>query len=185
MIYVISYKPFRYLRKTWHFRIVRQCNHSHRTTMSQPNYGPSGESSLDIFWEKTWMAGTYLAGVALGMCMFTSSQSQRFSRHIFRCVSGVQFVVYWISAQALWKRKDQTSFCRFLLGFITILTALNCTFVGVNAFGLQQAYIDMREFPGGPWAYLQATSSGWVDIVSEVTFYIGNAMCDGLLVSLR
>ncbi|KAK7689592.1 hypothetical protein QCA50_007384 [Cerrena zonata] len=123
------------------------------------NYGPSNESSTDIFWEKTWMAATYLTGVGFGL----------------------QLIVYCISFQALWNRKMQTPFIFFLLGFITVLAALNCAFTGVNAFGLQQAYIDMRNYPGGPWVYLQDSSSGWINIVSEVTFYMSNIMCDAML----
>ena len=97
-------------------------------------------------------------------------------------ISGIQFVVYFIALQALVNRKSRTPFIYFLMGFITMLCALNCIFTAVNAFGLQQVYIDRRNFPGGSWAYVQISGTDWFNIVSEVVYFMSNIMCDALLV---
>ncbi|KAK7691637.1 hypothetical protein QCA50_005036 [Cerrena zonata] len=123
------------------------------------NWGPIDETSTDIFWEKTWMAAGYLTGVGFG----------------------IQFIVYFIALQALLNRKQKSAFIYFLMGFITLLCVLNCIFTAVNAFGLQQVYIDRRNYPGGPWAYVQTSGTAWFNIVSEVAYFMSNIMCDALL----
>lgn len=67
--------------------------------------------------------------------------------------------------------------------FITILCALNCIFTAVNAFGLQQVYISSRNYPGGPWAYIQVSGALWFNVTSEAVYFMSNIMCDALLVS--
>ncbi|CAL1707888.1 unnamed protein product [Somion occarium] len=127
-------------------------------TQASGYFGPVDETASDIFWEKTWMAAGYLAGVGFGM----------------------QFVLYCICAEALWKQRTKP-FSLFFLGFVTVLCALNCVYTGVNAYGLQDIYIDNRNYPGGPWAYLKAASTEAFNISSSVAYFTSNIMADALL----
>ncbi|KAK7691657.1 hypothetical protein QCA50_005056 [Cerrena zonata] len=123
-------------------------------------YGPVDESNLDIFWEKMWLISGYLTGVGFG----------------------IQLVVYCICADALLRRKQKTAFTHFLLGYTTLLCVLNCIFTGSNASGIQQTFIDNRNYPGGPWGYVTVgIVTAPFNFTSEVSYFLGNIMADALL----
>ena len=51
-------------------------------------------------------------------------------------------------------------------------------------FGLQLVYIDNRNFPGGPFAYLTGPfTTHPANVLSLLSYILSNVMADGLLVS--
>ncbi|THH23221.1 hypothetical protein EUX98_g7948 [Antrodiella citrinella] len=127
--------------------------------MSEPNYGPIGETSDQILLEKTFMASGYLTGLGYG----------------------VQLVLYLACARVLWQREPRSRFSLFLLGYITILCAMNTIWTATSAFGLQSTYIDNRNYPGGPFAYLQIEFSAPFNVLSLASYITGNVLADALL----
>jgi len=127
---------------------------------SSTYYGPVGETSSEIFLEKTFMASGYLT--ALGY--------------------GVQLVLYGACVQILWNRKPRTNFTYFLLGYITVLCAMNTIWTGTSAYGLQITYIDFRNYPvRGPIDFLQVEFSMPSNVISLASYIIGNVLADILL----
>ncbi|TCD67459.1 hypothetical protein EIP91_012376 [Steccherinum ochraceum] len=126
---------------------------------STPYYGPVGETSSDILLEKTFMASGYLTGVGFG----------------------VQFVMYLLCTRALWLRKPKTPSTWFLLGYIFVLNAINTIWTGTSAYGLQLTFIDNRNYPGGPLAFLGIEFSIWQNILSLASLISGNVLADILL----
>jgi len=94
---------------------------------------------------------------------------------------GVQFVLYLACARILWRRKPRSRFTVFLLAYITVLCAMNTIWTATSAFGLQSTYIDNRNFPGGPFAYLQVEFSQPFNVVSLASYITGNILADALL----
>ena len=92
-------------------------------------------------------------------------------------------MVYCICANALLCRPEKTRFTHLLLGYTTILCILNCIYTGANASGLQQTFIDNRNYPGGPAAFEENMFSIPVDDLGNVAFNIANWLADALLVS--
>ncbi|TCD61350.1 hypothetical protein EIP91_008560 [Steccherinum ochraceum] len=125
----------------------------------KPYYGPIGETSEQILLEKTFMASGYLTGFGYG----------------------VQFVLYLACVRILWQRRPRTRFTYFLLAYITILCAMNTIWTATSAFGLQLTYIDNRNYPGGPFAYLQIEFSTTSNVLSLASYIVGNILADALL----
>lgn len=66
-----------------------------------------------------------------------------------------------------------------------MLCILNCIFTGSNASGIQQTFIDNRNYPGGPWGYVTVgIVTAPFNFTSEVSYFLGNIMADALLVRL-
>lgn len=66
---------------------------------------------------------------------------------------------------------------------MTLLFCVETIFVAVQARGVQENYIDNRNFPGGPWAYFLATQYLPVNIMFYATLFISTALADILVVS--
>ncbi|KAH8101231.1 hypothetical protein BXZ70DRAFT_117757 [Cristinia sonorae] len=124
-----------------------------------PYYGPVGETSKEILLEKTFIASGYLTGFGYG----------------------VQFVLYLACVRILWQRKPHSRFTYFLLAYITFLCLMNTIWTATSAYGLQLTYIDNRNFPGGPFAYLQVEFSAPSNVLSLASYIAGNIMADALL----
>ena len=69
-----------------------------------------------------------------------------------------------------------------LLTFITLLFALATINVACNTRFTQLQFIDNRNFPGGPNAWLFAFYSIGVNTAGNASYVIANAFTDGLLV---
>ena len=94
-------------------------------------------------------------------------------------------MVYCICANALLCRPEKTRFTHLLLGYTTILCILNCIYTGANASGLQQTFIDNRNYPGGPWGYVTTgILTAPFNLSSECSYFLANLMADALLVHL-
>jgi len=130
--------------------------------MSGAYYGPSktDETPTDIMLEKTFLASGYLTGFGFG----------------------VQFVLYIACMDVLWQRKLRTRFTLFLMAYISSLCALNLIWTATSMFGLQLCYIDNRNYPGGPFAYLVGPfTTHPANVLSLASYVVSNVMADALL----
>jgi len=122
-------------------------------------YGPVGETAEQIFYERTFMNSGYLTGVGFGM----------------------QFILYLACIYKLWGGKNRTSYTYFLIGYLSLLNAMNTIWTGTSAYGLQITFIDNRNYPGGPWAFLGIEFSWASNVLSSASLIIGNILADLLL----
>ena len=85
--------------------------------------------------------------------------------------------------RGLWRRQPRTGFIKFLMFHTTMLCAMNAIWTGTSAYGVQITYVDNRNYPGGPFAFLMVESPLATNVLSNVGYTIGNVMADALLVS--
>ncbi|KAH7918948.1 hypothetical protein BV22DRAFT_887473 [Leucogyrophana mollusca] len=128
-----------------------------------PSWSPD-ETHVQILTEKAWFQGAILTGVAYGavvvlaaMCLHSLCRRRR-ARDMTRGRS--MFFLVYVSTI-------------FILGSITF---------GTNAEFAQLAFVDNRNFPGGPSAYQQEMFSLPVNIVSDVALVLANWCADLLLI---
>ena len=86
--------------------------------------------------------------------------------------------------RGLWRRQPPTGFIKFLMFHTTMLCAMNAIWTGTSAYGVQITYVDNRNYPGGPFAFLMVESPLATNVLSNVGYTIGNVMADALLVSI-
>ncbi|KAF9815214.1 hypothetical protein IEO21_04731 [Rhodonia placenta] len=120
------------------------------------------EDAESIYSEKTWLQGSLLSNIAYG-------------------VELTLFVMcFWILA---WQT-NRSNFKQqlFLLLFISIIFILGTIFMGAQAKVTQQAFIEYRNFPGGPGAYEFVILSNPVYEITSVCFVVANWLMDAFLV---
>lgn len=124
---------------------------------------PLNETSVQIFTEKAFLQGTVLTAVAYG----------------------AQLPLFMMTFWLLWKKKSGTPAMQkyALLVFISVLFILGTLFMASDAQFTQLAFIDDRNFPGGPGAYSEVEFTIPIDELGNVCAMISTWLCDGLLVS--
>ncbi|KAF7431157.1 hypothetical protein PC9H_006877 [Pleurotus ostreatus] len=131
--------------------------------MSDPSnstyFRPVGETNDEIFLEKTFLASGYLTGLGFG----------------------VQLTLYGACVRILLQRKKRAPFIYFLIGYITVLCAMNTIWTGTSAYGLQLTFIENRNYPGGPLGFLLVEFSLPVNVLALASYIIGNILADTLL----
>ncbi|KAJ7670412.1 hypothetical protein B0H14DRAFT_1027016 [Mycena olivaceomarginata] len=125
------------------------------------SYSPD-ESSADLFNEKMWLHGAVLCTVAYGVVLTL------FSMCFYLLVKGM--------TRSSYKRS------LFFLVYISVEFILATLFEGSLAKYVQLAFIEDRNFPGGPGAYEAAMFSIPVDEIGNVAFVLTNWLSDGLVV---
>ncbi|TFY68025.1 hypothetical protein EVJ58_g1262 [Rhodofomes roseus] len=70
----------------------------------------------------------------------------------------------------------------FLLTFITIVFGLGTVYMVTNSLTAQQAFIEYRNYPGGPSAYLSAMFANTVGLTNSVSWVVSNWLLDMFLV---
>lgn len=131
--------------------------------MTNP-YAPD-EPPSQIFSEKSWLQGALLSNIFYG----------------------VELTLFMICFTILARQVTRVDYKRqlVLLVFITVIFALGTIFMGTNVEFTQLAFIDNRNYPGGPGAYEQAMFWIPVDELGNVAFVLGNWLMDLLLESDR
>lgn len=124
------------------------------------------EPAAVIFAEKAWLQGALLAAVAYGaeITLFSMCLYLLIRRHLY----GTNH-----------KRTNM-----ILLIYITIMFILSTLFYASNAQFTQLAFIDNRNFPGGPNTYEQIMFSIPIDELGNVCAIMTTWLADALLVSL-
>jgi hypothetical protein len=70
-----------------------------------------------------------------------------------------------------------------MLAYITVIFVIETIFIGVQARMVQLAYIDNRNYPGGPWQYFLASQALPINVVYGATLFLDTFLCDALVVS--
>ncbi|KAF8871632.1 hypothetical protein BD779DRAFT_1453658 [Infundibulicybe gibba] len=112
-----------------------------------PYFKPLGPASTVIF-EQYYLAADFISGIGYG----------------------AQGVLYVICAHYLWGQRKARRINKFMLAYITLLLLVVTVEQVVQAYRTQLAFIDHKDFPGGPWAYYQASFNGGTSMtVSMIT----------------
>lgn len=124
-------------------------------------YAP-GETAATIYAEETWLQGNLLSNIAYG----------------------AELVLFVMCAHVLTQQISRFHRTRemVLLAFVSVIFTLGTLFMGAQAKFTQQAFIENRNFPGGPAAYEEVMYSDPVDEIANVCFIVGNWLMDGFLV---
>ncbi|GJJ11029.1 hypothetical protein Clacol_005260 [Clathrus columnatus] len=129
-------------------------------TFRVSQWAPANETESNLFGERLLLNGPIIGAVAYGV---------HATLYIY-CLS-----LFW----SLRKREPRKS---WIFGaYITINFILGSIGNGVNTVETQYAFIDDRDFPGGPLAYSFATSSITVNVVGFVAYVVNAWFQDGLL----
>ncbi|KAH9840970.1 uncharacterized protein C8Q71DRAFT_721400 [Rhodofomes roseus] len=120
------------------------------------------ETDYQIYAEKIWLQANILQNIPYG----------------------VELALFVTCFVALVQNMDHSNFRRhvFLMTFITIIFGLGTVYMITNSLFTQQAFIEYRNFPGGPGAYLNAMFANTVGLTNSVSWVVSNWLLDGFLV---
>lgn len=128
---------------------------------SSNSWAPNEDATV-IYAEATWLQGELLSNIAYGieLTLFT--------------------MCFWILA----RETNRGNYKRqlFMLTFISLIFILGTVFMGGQAKFTQDAFIEDRNFPGGPSAFEQTMFSITANEISVSAFVVGNWLMDALLV---
>ncbi|KAJ7035286.1 hypothetical protein C8F04DRAFT_535230 [Mycena alexandri] len=126
--------------------------------MADPPFAPPGESSLDLWIERSNLNGVLISAVAYGILFTITFQTLLLFFQLPR-------------AKIPW-------------GLVTYVCAM-FTFASIgfagNAKFNQMTFIDDRNIPGGPNAFTVEFYSTWVNIMSFAAYVLMSWLADGLL----
>ncbi|KAG2141384.1 uncharacterized protein EDB93DRAFT_631916 [Suillus bovinus] len=122
------------------------------------------ESPAQLYAEKTWLAGSIMTGVGYGVVL----------------------ALFWLCLQSLWRRirvkdADYNRNCFFLV-YVCVMFTLGSLFMGSNSQFTQLAFINDRNFPGGPSAWEVEMFSISVDEIANVSFVLADWCATALMV---
>ncbi|KZT01799.1 uncharacterized protein LAESUDRAFT_717278 [Laetiporus sulphureus 93-53] len=123
--------------------------------MTNP-YAPD-ETSAEIWFEQANNAAVYIGAIAYG----------------------VHIVIYFMCAYYLIKERKK-NFWQWLI-FVTILFAMATGNICVNIHFNEMAWIDDRNYPGGPLAFLLEEQSNAINTVGNSLSFVATFLADGLL----
>ena len=129
--------------------------------MSSSSYGPD-ESADIISDEVAWLQGAFVSSL---LC-------------------GVQITLSTLSFLAVLKQRMHRRLRIALLVYIFLLCAIMTAGQQTNLLFVQMGFIESRNYPGGPNAYLSYRFSTPVDVASTSLFVWANWMMESLLVSV-
>ncbi|KAG1730559.1 uncharacterized protein EDB91DRAFT_784285 [Suillus paluster] len=127
------------------------------------SYTPD-ESPAQLYAEKTWLAGSIMTGAGYGVVL----------------------ALFWLCLRSLWHRTrvkdaDYTRNCFFIV-YVCVMFALGSFFMGSIFKFTQLAFVDDRNFPGGPSAWEVEMFSINVDEISNVSFVLADWCSAALMV---
>ena len=96
----------------------------------------------------------------------------------------MQLVLWTICASYLWKKYRQGKRTGFLLCYIIVLLSVETIFAIVQTRAVQIAYVDNRNYAGGPWQYFLDTQSQAVYVAFYASWFVITFLCDLLVVSV-
>ncbi|KZT68638.1 hypothetical protein DAEQUDRAFT_711677 [Daedalea quercina L-15889] len=127
-----------------------------------PNPWAPSESAATLFAERSWLQGALLSNIFYGM----------------------QFVLFGICLDILSRQLNNTNLKRhmMLIVFLVVVFILSTLFMFSSAVFTERAFIDDRDFPGGPNGYETEMFEIPVDELGNAVFMIGQWVMDLLLV---
>ncbi|KAH7924810.1 hypothetical protein BV22DRAFT_1129493 [Leucogyrophana mollusca] len=121
------------------------------------------ETSVQLATETAWLQGGIITGVAYGAVL----------------------VLFAMCFESLWVRMRTKSMRSrksvFLLIYVSAVFSLGTILFATNSQFIQLGFIDNRDFPGGPSAYIEEMFSIPENIASNVTFVLANWCADSLM----
>lgn len=136
-------------------------------TLDDPStWAPPGESASDLWLERSNFNSVILSGVGYG----------------------VHFTLYLIVLQHLvqhppHRRSGKPKVPWGLVAYITWNFIMGTFGIAAEARFNQMTFIDFRNYPGGPNAYVSAEYGVFINIFGTVAYIILNWFADGLVVS--
>ena len=129
--------------------------------MSNASWSPD-EDAATIFAEETWLQGALVLCIAYGSVVTLSVQCFFMLIHVF----------------------DRKKLLRDapLLVFVVLTFCLSTAFTGTVMQFTQQAFVDDRNFPGGPSAYEVVEFSVPIDAAANDLLVVTTFLSDALLV---
>lgn len=124
------------------------------------------ENEATLIAERAWLQGAVISSVAYGAELVL----------FLMCF----YLLYQQSSRRLDAPRNQIA----TLLFCCVIFILGTLFMGSLAKYTQLAFIDNRNFPGGPSAYENVMFSIPVDEIGNVSFVLANWLCDAVIVSL-
>jgi len=117
------------------------------------------EDAATLFAERAWLQGALLTGVGYGMNVILA----------FMCL------------RALWlRRSDKRK--RYFFAYVSFMWLFGTIFFISCCIFTDQAFVDDRNFPGGPNSYEEDMFSVPADEIGNVAFVLANWLADGLMV---
>ncbi|KAG6810538.1 hypothetical protein H0H92_011425 [Tricholoma furcatifolium] len=115
-----------------------------------------------LFAERTWLEGAILLGVAYG----------------------AELVIFIMCFTLLVQQTTRSNLKKQIpmIAYISALFICSTLFIAANSEMTRLAFVDNRNFPGGPSAYEEVMFSIPVDNLGNVVFVIANWLADGLMV---
>ncbi|TFK53104.1 hypothetical protein OE88DRAFT_1793238 [Heliocybe sulcata] len=124
------------------------------------SYTPSLESPADLWFERSSLAGGFLGCMAYGI------QALLFSR----------------CAHVLLKHRARTDNHRRWLFYVVALFSISTVHIGASLKYEEIIWIDSRNFPGGPPAFMREEYSLWINTLINAAYTINSFLTDGLLI---
>lgn len=145
--------------------------------MSNPD-APPGESSFDLYNERTIIDGLFLGAIAYGKNShrFTGLHKKKTNIPMI----GVHLTLFiWCSYILIQKKKGRRDYLYMI--YISLLFIMGNVGNGTNIKVGEDTFVNFRNFPGGPNAYF-ATGGGLVGLTCNVVYIINSWFQDGFLV---
>ena len=91
--------------------------------------------------------------------------------------------MYVSCASYLWRERKQRKNSMYMLAYITLGLAVQTTFCAAHVRTVELAFVDNRDYPGGPWQYFLSTQSQPIGVMWYATFVLTTLLSDFLVVS--
>lgn len=141
------------------------------------SYSPPGESTAALLNEKSTLIGAIVTVTAYDDCLHLCD-SDVSSKNL-----GAHFTLFFLCFWLLWKERYKTPKTYFFLAYISFAFTLGTYAVAISSLMTQYAFIDYRNYPGGPSAFAARQFSFGIETVGEFSSTIGNWCVDAILVS--
>lgn len=128
--------------------------------MSDPSWAPVNETHSQIWLEQVLIDSASIEFVAYG----------------------VHATLFFLTANLLWeKRRTQARHSYAMLAYITLVFILSSIGAGTAMHTNEQAFVDDRNYPGGPGAFDIEQNSLTIDIVGTGAYMVNAWLASGLL----
>lgn len=143
--------------------------------MANPNAPP--ETSAEIWFEQSNFVSVYIGTIAYGEC-----HNHFIGVNICLILSslGVHIAVFFICVYYLVTERKKN--CWKWLAYIAVLFSMATVNICLNMHFSEMAWIDDRDYPGGPLAFLLEQQSDSMNTVGNSVSFVATFLADGLLV---
>ena len=141
--------------------------------MSSPSYAPD-ESSDQLWFEQSVNISTYIGAIAFGTPSLTTAAT------LFSYTSGIHAAVFYRCVKVIvTNRRNNWRWLPFLFALFALGAINICASINFN----QAAWIDQRNYPGGPLGFFIGQPSWPSNLVAIATSVIIVVFADAFLVN--